>query len=92
MCIFESFINTYREFCPGYFAPWHLHWICFPENTVIKRDKKSLLSFPLLAVLEHSEMFFTIFKSFIANLLSMKELLFAWKIRTFKIQNGNYMI
>lgn len=54
--------------------------------------KKSLLSFPLLAVLEHSEMFFTILKSFIANLLSMKELLFVWKIRTFKIQNGNQMI
>ena len=54
--------------------------------------KKILLSFSILAVLENSEMFFTILKSFIANLLSMKELLFAWKIRTFKIQNGNDMI
>ena len=39
--------------------------------------KKILLSFSILAVLENSEMFFTILKSFIANLLSMKELLFA---------------
>ena len=48
--------------------------------------KKVLLSFSILAVLENSEMFFTILKSFIANLLSMKELLEKLELLKFKME------
>ena len=90
MCIFESCINTYREFCPGYFAPWHLHWVCFPENTVIKRDEKSFALFLYPCCIRKQWNVFHHIEIFHCQLTFYEGI--AWKIRTFKIQNGNDMI
>lgn len=52
--------------------------------------QENLLSPSFLAILSYSEKLFSILLiSFIAGLFSVKELLFAGKIRTFLIKNRN---